>query len=80
MIGSLAKFRFAANFLDDFDARHFGQHEVQHDGIGLECAHQLKPALAIKRGLGLIAFHREFVSINIRNNLVIFDDEDFFHG
>ena len=74
------KFRFAANFLDDFEARHFGQHEVKHDGIGLERAHQLQPAFAVERGLGLIAFHGEFVSINIRHDLVVFDDEDFFHG
>ena len=35
--------------------------------------------LAVGRGFDLVTFDREFVAIDIRHNLVILDDKNFFH-
>ena len=64
---------------DDFHAGHFRKHQVEDDGVGLENPHGLQAGLAVGRGLGVVAFDCQLVAIDVRHNLVIFNEEDFFH-
>ena len=78
--GNLGKFLLAADFLDDVHAGNARQHQVQKDELRLEGAHHFQAGFAIRRHLGGIALHRQFVAIDVGHNLVVFDDQDFFHA
>ncbi len=61
------------------NAGNFRQHQVENDGVGLEGAHEFQAGLAVGRGLDLVTFHRELVAIDVGDDLVVFDDQNFFH-
>src|SRR5262249_11987581 len=56
-----------------------GQHEVQEDKLRPEGAHHLEAGFSIRGDFGGIAFHRKLVAVNVRHDLVVLNDQNFFH-
>ena len=47
---------------------------------GLNVRIRFEAAFAVGRDFDLVAFDRQLVAIDVGDNLVVFDDEDFFHA
>lgn len=63
---------------EDFDAGELRQQKVEQNHVRLEVAHERKTGFASAGDFHLVTFHGEFVAIDVRQDLVVFDDEDFF--
>src|ERR1039458_7035858 len=75
-----AEFLLAADFIDHVHAGNAGQHEIQDDELRPERAHDFQAGLAVRRDLGRVAIHRQLVAIDIGDDLVVLDDQNFLHA
>ena len=68
-----------AYFLEQVEAGDFGEHQVEDDGIRVKRADQFKTGGAIGSDLDLEILHSKLVAVDIGDELVVLDDQDFLH-
>src|SRR5256885_16172676 len=74
-----AKLALGADFLEDIDAIHFGQHEVEQNGIRAKFVDAIETGLPILGDFELVALFFKAGAIDMGDNLVVFDDKYFLH-
>ena len=64
---------------DKIHTRHLREHEIEQDEIGPKRSQGFQAVFTVVGRFRLITFNREFIPVNVRNDMIVFDDEDFFH-
>jgi hypothetical protein len=77
--GRFGKITFRTDVLDDIHTGELREDEVEQNHAGLEGAHERQAGFAGGGAFNLIAFDGEFVAVNVPENLIVFDDKNFFH-
>ena len=72
--------RLPADFFQEVQTAHFGQHEVENDDVRMKGVDEVEAGFTVKRGLRLEMFDGELVAVNIGDELVVLDDEYFLHA
>ena len=78
--GHATEGRVGANGPDYFDPAHVGQNEIEHDEVRFESVHGFQARLAVLFDLNFVTVHGELVAVDVADNLVVFDDQNFFHA
>ena len=77
--GRFAELSLSADFFEDIDAVHLGEHEVEQNGIGPKFVNAIKAGLAILGDFELVTLFFQTGAIDVRHNRVVFDDKYFLH-
>jgi hypothetical protein len=78
--GQVLELLLGADFFHQVNAGDLGHHQIEHNGVRAEGVDGFVTGLAIRGDFDLVAFDGELVAIDIRNNLVVLDDQDFAHS
>ena len=74
MMGNWANSASARRLFHQLDAGDLGQHQVEDDGVRLELAGHLETGFTVERDFDLKTLDSELVPIDVRDDLVVFDD------
>ncbi len=73
--GDLQELGLSADFFQDFDTVHLGQHQIQQDDVRAEFLNPVEPALPVGRDLDLVALLFEPGLVDVGNDGIVLDDE-----
>ena len=77
--GQLLKLPDRADFLEQGDAVYFGQHQVQQQRVRLHLINPVEARLSVRGDVHLEAFLLQAAAIDVRDDGVVLDDQNFLH-